>query len=99
MLWGNRKFGGLRPRVSPRLLPDTNAQIATNCWLDLGYPRPVPEPREIANVPAFDGNVKTIYRYDGATEALDRWFQWDEYVDVVLAPVIGDTTNRIIWTG
>ena len=99
MLWGNRQFGGLRPRVSPRLLPDTNAQTATNCWLDRGYPRPVPEPREIANVPAFDGNVKTIYRYDGATEALDRWFQWDEYVDVVLAPVIGDTTNRIIWTG
>lgn len=99
MLWGNRQFAGILPRISPRLLPDNAAQIAENCWLDRGYPRPLPHPKVNSLGPLYDGDVETIYRFDGTDDIDDRWFAWDKDVDVVRAPVVNDTTRRTIWTG
>ena len=99
MVWGNRKFTGIFPKVSPRLLSEEAAQVAQNCWLDRGHPRPIPQPRRVSGVPQFGAIVKSIYRFDGTGPSNDRWFAWNTEVDVVRAPVVEDTTRRTIWTG
>lgn len=94
-MFGNRVFAGEYPRISPRNLPESGAQAARNCWLDRGFPRPLPAVRQlsIGAIPADAGN---IYRYDG-----QRWFIWPGTldVDVVQAPVRNDVSNRVCWTG
>ena len=92
-MWGNRRFDGMLPKVSERLLPENAAQVARNCWLDKGYPRPVADLVNVAH-PAFPANTQTIYRYD-----TDRWFAWAGDVDIVRAPAVGDAVRRVIWTG
>ncbi|MCY4470291.1 MAG: hypothetical protein OXC08_16375 [Thiotrichales bacterium] len=94
MLWGNRRFTAERPRMSARLLPDDAAQIARDCWLDRGHPRPAPQLRRVEPAVLFPPGVQTIWRFDE-----NRWFAWALDVDVVRAPVVEDTTNRTIWTG
>ena len=103
MLWGNRKFNGTFPRTDDRMLPEFAAQVAENCWLDRGYPRPVPALRLVngsggavaaADAVEFDPAVKTIFRFDAT-----RWFEWDTDVDAVRAPIFGDSVLRTVWTG
>ena len=94
MLWGNRHFEGQVPKLSARLLPENAAQAAKNLWLDRGYPQPLPNPVAVDGVGQFEANVKAVWRFDET-----RWFQWDEDVDVVRAPVIEDSTRRTIWSG
>ena len=70
------------------------ASAAVNCWMDKKQPRPLPELLPVAGISVFSASVKTIYRFDDI-----RWFQWNDEVDVVRAPLINDSTNRTIWTG
>lgn len=94
MLWGNQTFAGMVPRIPARQLPEPAAQAAINCWLDRREPRPVPELRAVAGVGAFSPIVKSIFRFDA-----NRWFAWNDDVDVVRAPIQQDTLLRTIWTG
>ena len=94
MLWGNRQFGGLVPRVAPRLLPDNAAQVSRNVWLSRGQLDPIPTLRTVAGVPPLSSGVKSIFRYDAT-----RWFVWNIDVDVVRSPIHNDTLMRTIWTG
>lgn len=93
-MMGARQFKGMFPKVSARLLDEHAAQVAENCWLDTGYPRPLPEPRLVAGVNVFPVNTRSIWRYD-----TNRWFAWSSDVDVVRSPLASDTLNSIIWTG
>ncbi|WP_419917455.1 putative Ig domain-containing protein [Candidatus Poriferisocius sp.] len=91
---GHNKFLGMIPKVSPRLLPDTAAQIAADCWIDRGSIRPIPHLRRIEGVEEFPLGTIAIYRYSDF-----EWFAWAKDVDVAPAPVTGDDIQRVIWTG
>lgn len=78
-------FTGENPKVIPRLLGDTAAQLAYNVRLDDGGLTPVRKQRfefQFPSVPA--GGYKTIYK-DGST-----WLGWDKPVYVAPGPVATD---------
>jgi len=97
---GNNTFGGMRPSVSPDLLPEGDAQYALNTkliggdldpYLGLGTPG--------AGVTFSGGTVKSIYRFGqlSASEVL-YWFQFTTDVDVVKGPIDNDTEEKTYWT-
>ena len=94
MVWGNRIFAGMIPRISDRQLPENAAILARNCWLDASEPRPLPVLTEVDPAVNFAAAAKTIFRFDDT-----RWFVWNDEVSVVRAPVVDDSTRRTIWTG
>lgn len=93
-MMGTRQFQGMFPKVSARLLAENAAQIAEDCWLNKGYPTPLPARRLVSGVGTFPVLTRSIYRYD-----TNRWFAWSDDVDVVRSPLTSDTLNSIIWTG
>lgn len=89
-------FGGEIPRVNKRILPDTQAQIATNCDLLSGSIRNVNDDLLIESVD-LDPLTQSIYNYNWNGQ--DNWLQWTEDVDVVKSPIVGDQYSRIYYTG
>src|SRR5690349_16411273 len=84
-------FTGEAPRVTPRLLPPTGAQIAQSVRLEDGELSPFRKPAPVYNLPgAVDGNVKTIYKH------LTDWLYWSTVVNAVPGPVAQD---RLYYTG
>lgn len=84
-------FAGEMPRVTPRLLPDTGAQIAQSVRLEDGELSPFRKPAPIYDLPgAVAGTVKTIYKH------LTDWLYWTTVVDAVPGPVAQD---RLYYTG
>lgn len=78
-------FTGENPKVIPRLLGDTAAQLAYNVRLDDGGLTPVRKSRfehQFTGMPP--GGYKTIYK-DGST-----WIGWDKLVYVAPGPVATD---------
>lgn len=90
-------FGGIAPKFDATKLPPERAQVASNCKLGSGGLRAW-RAESTENLPARTGALKTIHRYAKGT-AYDRWLQWNEDVDVVPAPIAGDTTHRTYFTG
>lgn len=84
-------LSGLRPRVPESLLPQGAATIAQNCDFAYGelrntrggYPL-----KTMGNAPA------TIYTDDGLS-----FFSWMTDVDAVRSPLMGDTFNRLYYSG
>lgn len=84
-------FTGEAPRVTPRLLPPTGAQIAQSTRLEDGELTPFRKPFPVYDLPgAVDGGVKTLYRH------LTDWLFWDTVVHAVPGPVAQD---RLYYTG
>ena len=83
-------FGGMQPKVSPRMLPENGAQVAANCVLVSGELRPMFSP-EIAANPAKAGPFRAIFKADTA------WYAWDTDVDVARGMV--GTEQRYYYTG
>lgn len=84
-------FTGEAPRLAPRLLPETGAQIAQSVRLEDGELGPYRIPYFIqALAGAVAGTVKTIYRF-GTT-----WLSWTTVVNAVPGPV---ATDRLYYTG
>jgi hypothetical protein len=88
-------FKGALPKIDPRLLPDENAQLATNCRFDSGSIEALNAPLLLSTtVPAY---AKTLHKYvNGNTVA---WLSWDKNVDVVGSQVINDKHGRVYLTG
>lgn len=80
-------FTGEIPRISPRLLPDSAAQIARNCKLLDGNIVPLRYPADLRVMAA--GNV-SFYKQG------DIWFEWNQVVNIVPAPI---ASNRLYMTG
>lgn len=80
-------FSGEMPRITPRLLPDSAAQLAKNCKLLDGAIVPIRYPSDHRILGA--GNVMFYKRGD-------IWFEWNKIVDVVNAPI---ANNRLYFTG
>lgn len=84
-------FTGESPRTTPRLLPDTGAQIAQSTRLEDGELSPFRKPYALEElVGAVSGQVKTIYRH------LGNWLHWSTVVHAVPGPVAQD---RLYYTG
>lgn len=80
-------FSGEMPRITPRLLPDSAAQLAKNCKLLDGAIVPIRYPSDHRILGS--GNVMFYKRGD-------IWFEWNKIVDVVNAPI---ANNRLYFTG
>ena len=96
-------FGGMIPRVSPRLLPPQAATLARNTKLLNGELRGFRAPREIADLTYEPFTVRRAYRiqyndqYYGAGE---HWLAFDSRdVDVVRSPIVNDRFDRYYWAG
>ena len=91
-------FLGKAPKISPELLPDTTAQIATNCKLYSGdlisYPVPV-----VADSTDRTGTVKTLYGLrEPGTDNL-KWLSWLTNVDIVVASATSENEQRFYYSG
>lgn len=86
-------FGGIAPRMSPKLLPNYAAQVADNVRLESGEIRPVTIPSilPVQLVP----NALSVYPL-GAPNF--DYLSWAVDVDVAASP-IADDENRIYYTG
>lgn len=91
-------FGGIQPKLQPRLLEPAFAQIAQNCKLFGGDLQSWRRPKSVATPSkASSGTVKAIFRMNNGTT--DFWLNWLTDVHCVRGPVAGDTTQRIYFTG
>ena len=94
-------FGGVAPRISPRLLGDTIAQTATDVNLENG--RLVPITDNSTTNPSngvttlANSNKQSVFKYTDASP--QKWLQFDEDVNIVPGPIAGDTNNTVYWTG
>lgn len=83
-------FAGEAPRITPRLLPDTGAQIAQSVRLEDGELVPTRKPFPTHTLVGITGLVRTIYKH------LGNWLAWNTVVNAVPGPVAQD---RLYYTG
>ena len=86
-------FKGIAPKIAADLLPGSQAQTAENVKLSNGQLRAWDNEIE-TQLLANKGTVRTIYLYEGA-----YWLEWEADVDIVRAPVSGDTAGKLYFTG
>jgi len=93
------KFLGKAPRISPELLPDAAAQIASNAKVSSGDLIPYRIPTIVGNVNR-NGDIKTIYPMrDTSDPTINRWLSWLTDVDVAVTTTLNDEEQRIYYTG
>ena len=93
MLISLQQFRGIRPYIDPELLPNEEAQAAENVRVRRGLIRPWDQILWKSDL-VHQGLIKTIMLYESS-----HWFEWDADVDVVLAPLSGDTAGKLYFTG
>ncbi|MDX8384677.1 MAG: hypothetical protein R8M45_11390, partial [Ghiorsea sp.] len=90
-------FKGEIPAIDATLLPSSHAQVAKNVRIKSGRLDALRQ--SLLNwTPSKVGTLKTIYRY-AADKPTSYWLHWLDDVDVVRAPVNGDTTERTYFSG
>jgi len=90
--------GGELPRLDPKLLPATMAQVASNVDLRRGKLEGVLAHTDTGN--AISGATKTLFRYaKEANGGNGYWFTFTSDVDVVEGPIVDDDFLRVYWTG
>ena len=89
-----KNFGGIQPKVAPKLLGDYIAQTCENVNLAAGRLEPWKIPLTHQAIAASRQTIYPWYR-NSATE----WLTWAGIVDVVQSPVAEDTYSRIYYTG
>lgn len=87
-----QNMGGIAPRVSPRLLPLSAAQIADGTKLWSGEVRAFRTGKVLPD-PMPSPVVQTIFHIAGA------WLAWRADVDVVIGFTPNDTLGRVYYTG
>lgn len=84
---------GILPKVAKDLIGFQGAQIAENCKLADGQLKPWYN-YLFTELAINKGIIQTLYRYVD-----EYWFALEADVDIVPAPVSGDTANKIYYTG
>ena len=87
-------FGGIAPKVSPRLIADQLATVATDVNLESG--RIVPVKQNSDHLTLSNSSRQSVFKY---TDNPERWLQFDEDVDVVRSPIPGDVNDTIYFSG
>lgn len=90
------QFGGVIPRLGPRLLPHGGAQVAQNVKLFSGELRSWYNPT-IITTSTKGATAKSMYRM--YSTSADYWLTWVDDVDVVKGPISGDTQFKVYYTG
>lgn len=91
-----KQFGGLIPQLANRLLPDNNAQTASNLKLVSGELRPLRKPKSVST-PTNAFPATTVFQArNGSSSA---WLTWQADVDVVRAPLPAEVESRYYWSG
>jgi hypothetical protein len=92
-------FGGISPKVPPRYLADTQAQVALDCAVFSGALFPFPNVGSTAATLTKVGTPKTIYRFgQSAPSDSEYWFHWTTDVDVARSQIAGDTSEWTFYT-
>lgn len=91
-----KTFNGLKPITRPRLLGDSEAQIAQNVRLVSGSLEPM---RGVTTLKATGLTApKTIFRYGNSASETDYWLEFANDTDVMRSPVPNDQFDRLYWT-
>jgi hypothetical protein len=95
-----KSFGGITPKVSPRYLPDSGAQVALNSVVFNGSLQPLTTVGAAVATLTKVGTPLTIYRFgqDSVSDS-NYWFHWTSDVDVCRSQVSGDTSEWTFYTG
>lgn len=94
---GVKAFGGMRPFVQPRLLPETDSQLAIDVLLDSGAIRPMMGTTTLKSLTS--ANPRTIYRYYGESTAENQyWLEFPGDVNIARSPIVDDAFDRLYWT-
>jgi len=91
-------FLGTAPKISPELLPNTAAQIATNCKLYSGDLLPYPQPVIVANT-GRTGVIKTLFALRDPDTDEKKWLSWTTDVDIAIASKTDRDEQRFYYTG
>lgn len=92
-------FGGISPKVPPRYLADTQAQVALDCAVFSGALFPFPDVGATAATLTKVGVPQTIYRFGQSTPSdSEYWFHWTTDVDVARSQIAGDTSEWTFYT-
>jgi len=92
-------FGGISPKVPPRYLADTQAQVALDCAVFSGALYPFPDVGSTAATLTKVGTPQTIYRFGQAAPSdSDYWFHWTTDVDVARSQIAGDASEWTFYT-
>lgn len=95
-----RAFGGISPKVPPRYLADTQAQVALNGPTLAGSLKPISDLSSAVHTLTKSGVPASIYRFGQGVQSDDQyWFSWASSVDVARGMVAGDITERTYFTG
>ena len=92
------RFLGKAPKISSELLPDTAAQVASNCKLYSGDLIPYPEPVVVDNV-GRTGETKTLYALRDVSTGNLKWLSWPTNVDIAVATANDNDEQRFYYTG
>ncbi len=92
-------FGGIRPRISRRLLPNNAATVAENTKLLEGELRGYRQPTILKDLSGLGFTVGRAYRIPASvTGSVDAWLAFQSpNTDIVRSPVLGDIYNRYYW--
>jgi hypothetical protein len=92
-------FLGKAPKISAELLPNTAAQIATNCKLYSGDLIPYPNPVVSANA-SRTGDIRTLYALRNPSDPTDlKWLSWTTDVSIAVASANLQDEQRFYFTG
>jgi len=95
-----KSFGGISPKVPPRYLQDSQAQVAVNCPVFNGALMPLQDVGATVATLAKTGTPKTIYRFGQDTISDSQyWFHWTTDVNVCRGQISGDTSEWTFFTG
>jgi len=93
-------FLGMAPQLNPINMDQRLSQNAVNTKVIYGNLRPWNALGATGGLTKSSGVIKTIYRWgENQTSEDNYWFSWTTDVDVVRAPIDGDTTERTYFTG
>lgn len=92
-------FGGIRPRVSRRLLPPNSATAAENTKLLEGELRGYRKPTILKDLSSLGFPIGRAYRIPASvTGTVDAWLAFQSpNTDIIRSPVLGDIYNRYYW--
>ena len=94
-----KSFGGIAPKVPPRFLPDTAAQVASNCVVFNGSLQPLTGVGSAVATLTKSGTPLTIYRFgQDIISTSQYWFHWTTDVDVCRSQIAGDTSEWTFYT-
>ncbi len=95
-----QSFGGVAPKVNPRYLPGSGAQVALNVEAYGQSVKPLKGLSAALSGPVLVGSVQTVYRAGlNAPNDTEFWLSWPTDVDVCRAQIASDDQEWHFWTG